>query len=268
MEQISTAAATDFKLPYYRPVGKEIEVFAAARRSLFPVLLKGPTGCGKSRFVEHMAKENKVPLIQVACNEDTSSSDLLGRFLIKDGDTIWQDGPVSRAVRTGALLYLDEVAEAREDVIVLLHSLADHRRQIYLDRTNETLSAPAGFQLVVSFNPGYQNHFRKLKPSTRQRFITLEFTYPVAEIEIEILEAETGLTNKTCSILVGLAKKIRTMKELALKETISTRLLIHAARLMREGLAPRLACEVGILQALTDETETTRALQDLVSLHF
>lgn len=269
MDPISTNNKNqDRELPYYRVIGKERDVFNVARRSRFPLLLKGPTGCGKSRFVERMAADQNLELIQVACNEDTSSADLLGRFLIKNSETLWQDGPVTRAVRKGALLYLDEIAEAREDVVVLLHSLTDHRRQLYLDRTNEALQAPESFQLIVSFNPGYQSHFRKLKPSTRQRFVTLEFSYPPADIESEIVEAESRTDKKTSSTLVSLAHKIRSMKELALKETVSTRLLVYAATLMHEDLPPRLACEVSIIQPLTDDATTVRALQDLVALHF
>lgn len=263
-----TTTATEHRKPFYRPVSKEIEVFHAARRALFPILLKGPTGCGKSRFVERMAIDFGTELVQVACNEDTSAADLLGRFLIKNGDTVWQDGPVTRAVRAGSILYLDEVAEAREDVIVLLHSLTDHRRHLYIDRTNENLKAPDSFQLIASFNPGYQSHFRKLKPSTRQRFVSLEFSYPSNEIEIEIVMTESGIDLKTSKTLVSFAEKVRRMKELALKETISTRLLVYAARLIQENLSPKLACEVGIIQALTDESDTASALRDLIDLHF
>ncbi len=254
--------------PYYQVIGNEREIFLAARRAGFPVLLKGPTGCGKSRFVEAMTFESEVPLIQVSCNEDTSAADLLGRFLIKNGETVWCDGPVTRAVRSGSMIYLDEIAEAREDVVVLLHSLTDHRRELYLDRTNETLKAGPSFQLVVSFNPGYQNHFRKIKASTRQRFVTMQFAYAPPKLEIEIIQQESGETSSLVKNLVMLATKIREMKELTLKETVSTRLLIYAARLMKEGLPPRTACNVGIVQSLTDDEDITRALQDLVALHF
>jgi len=215
-----------------------------------------------------MAHESKAPFIQIACNEDTSATDLLGRYLLKGGETIWQDGPVTRAVRLGAILYLDEIAEAREDVVVLLHSLTDHRRELYLDRTHEVLKATLSFQVVVSFNPGYQTHFRNLKPSTRQRFLSLEFGYPSKEIEAEILERETGAPKKTSQTLVDLATKIRNMKDIQLKETISTRLLVHTAKVMMEGLAPRLSCEVGIIHSLTDDRPTADALRDLVALHF
>jgi nitric oxide reductase NorQ protein len=254
--------------PYYRAVAKEEEVFRVARQCLLPLLLKGPTGCGKSRFVAKMAHESGAPFIQVACNEDTSATDLLGRYLLKGGETIWQDGPVTRAVRLGAILYLDEIAEAREDVVVLLHSLTDHRRELYLDRTHEVLHAGPSFQVVVSFNPGYQTHFRNLKPSTRQRFLSIEFGYPPSEIEAEILESETRASKKNCQILVDLATKIRNMKDIQLKETISTRLLVHTAKAMNAGLGPRLSCEVGIIHALTDDRPTAEALRDLVALYF
>jgi nitric oxide reductase NorQ protein len=254
--------------PYYRAVGKEEDVFRAARQCLLPLLLKGPTGCGKSRFVEKMAHESNVPFIQVACNEDTSATDLLGRYLLKGGETIWQDGPVTRAVRLGAILYLDEIAEAREDVVVLLHSLTDHRRELYLDRTHEVLRATPSFQVVVSFNPGYQTHYKSLKPSTRQRFVSIELGYPPREIETEILERESLAPRKTCLTLVDLGGKIRNLKDIQLKETVSTRLLVHAARVMEAGLPPRLSCDVSIVGALTDDHPTAEALRDLVALHF
>jgi nitric oxide reductase NorQ protein len=254
--------------PFYQPVGKEVDVFKAARACQLPVLLKGPTGCGKSRFVEAMAYEVDAPFIQVACNEDTSATDLLGRYLLKGGETLWQDGPVTRAVREGAVLYLDEIAEAREDVVVLLHSLTDHRRQLYLDKTQETLTANASFQVIVSFNPGYQTHFRGLKPSTRQRFVSIEFSYPPKDIELLILERETQADTKTCLALVDLGTRIRNMKDIQLKETASTRLLVHSAKLIGSGLPPRLACDVGIVGALSDDAAISEALRDLISLHF
>ncbi len=253
---------------YYRAVNNEVEVFMAAHKNMLPVLLQGPTGCGKSRFVERMAVDTNRPLIQVACNEDTSASDLLGRFLIKGGDTVWQDGPVTRAVREGAILYLDEVAEAREDVVVLLHSLADHRRELYIDRTNETLKAPAEFQLVASYNPGYQRGMKELKPSTRQRFVGLSFNYPTADIEIEILRAESQATLEICKKLVGLAHQIRSMKDVDLPETVSTRLLINAGKLITAGLPPRMACGAAIAEPLTDQKEVLDAVRDLIALCF
>lgn len=253
---------------YYRPLGQEVEIFKLAHRLKLPVLLKGPTGCGKTRFVERMSQELSLQLIQVSCNEDTSAADLLGRFLLKGGETIWCDGPVTRAVRGGALLYLDEIAEAREDVVVLLHSLTDHRRELFLDRLNESLEAQDGFQLVVSFNPGYQSQFKKLKPSTRQRMLTLEFRYPPPDVEKEILMQVSGANEKVCERLISLGSKIRKMNELDLPETVSTRLLIYAASLIAAGLSPRVACEVGIFQSMTDDTDVTRTLIDLAAMHF
>lgn len=254
--------------PYYRAVGHEVAVFRAAYEAQLPVLLKGPTGCGKSRLVERMAHELHRPLVTVACNDETSAADLLGRWLVKGGDTEWQDGPVTRAVREGALLYLDEVAEAREDVIVVLHPLADHRRQLHIDRRDETLTAGPGFQLVVSFNPGYRHGLKDLKPSTRQRFVAIGLDYPPAEVEIEVLQTEARCDAATAKRLVGLASKIRGLDELALTETVSTRLLVAAARLMRAGVAPRVACDVALVQPLTDDRDTIQALRDLSSLAF
>lgn len=254
--------------PYYRPLGSEIDVFHHAYANLLPLMLKGPTGSGKSRFVESMAANLNRPLIQVSCNDETSATDLLGRHLIKGGDTVWQDGPVTRAVREGAILYLDEIAEAREDVIVVLHSLTDHRREIYLDRLAESLKAPREFMLVVSFNPGYQRGLKEMKPSTRQRFVGLSFEYPRPEIEIEIIIRESQIEDGVARKLVALAGRIRNLHELGLAETASTRLLVDSAKLIRSGLPPRLACEVGIVQPLTDDPETVTALKDLAALIF
>lgn len=254
--------------PYYRPVGAEIEVFGHAFRNRLPLMLKGPTGSGKSRFVEAMAAELGRPLIQVACHDDTSASDLLGRYLVQGGDTVWQDGPVTRAVREGAILYLDEVAEAREDVIVVLHPLTDHRRQLTLDRRNELLAAPPEFMLVVSFNPGYQRGLKELKPSTRQRFVGIQFDYPEPSIEIEIVVNETGADPGDARKLVAYAGKVRGLHELGLAETVSTRLLVDAALLIRSGFPARSACDAGIIQPLTDDSDTIRALRDLAALAF
>jgi len=256
------------QIPYYRKINHELDVFRAAHQTRLPLLLKGPTGSGKTRFVEFMAAETKRDLITVACNEDTSAADLLGRFLIHAGDTVWQDGPVTRAVRNGSFLYLDEIAEAREDVVVVLHSLCDHRREIHLDRLNEIVTAAPGFQLVVSFNPGYQGGLKELKPSTRQRFVSLEFKYPDSSIESEIIATETECKPEVANKLGQLASQIRSLDDLTLRETVSTRLLIHAARLINEGLSARLACEVGIVHALTDDEQTIRALRDLCNLRF
>ncbi len=252
--------------PYYRAVGQELEVFKVAYLQKMPVLLKGPTGCGKSRLVEKMAADLGRPLVTVACNDETSAADLLGRWLVKGGDTVWQDGPVTRAVRQGALLYLDEVAEAREDVLVVLHPLADHRRSLHLDRCDETLVAAPGFGLAVSFNPGYRHGLKDLKPSTRQRFVGIALDYPLPAVEAEIVAKESGCDLSLAKKLVELARKIRGLDELGLPETASTRLLVAAARLVAGGMAPRQASVAAIVQPLTDDAETLDALTQLVAL--
>jgi nitric oxide reductase NorQ protein len=254
--------------PYYRPVGAEVGVFRHAYAKRLPLLIKGPTGSGKSRFVEAMACELDRPLVTVACNEETSAADLLGRWLVKGGDTQWQDGPVTRAVREGAILYLDEVAEAREDVIVVLHPLADHRRELHLDRLATTLAAGSEFMLVASYNPGYRRGFRELKASTRQRFVSLRFDYPRVEVEAEIVAVESGVERAVAKRLASLANKIRSLAELGLGETVSTRLLVGAGRLMASGLDAREACRVAIVHPLTDDAETTKVLEDLADLSF
>jgi nitric oxide reductase NorQ protein len=262
----SSPDETTAEAPYYRAIRNEEEIFRHAYTNQLPLMLKGPTGCGKTRFVEAMAGRLKRPLIQVSCHDETSAADLLGRYLIEGGNTVWQDGPVTRAVREGAILYLDEIAEAREDVVVVLHPLTDHRRQLYLDRRNETITAPKEFMLVVSFNPGYQKGLKQMKPSTRQRFVGIQFTYPSREIEAEIVRAETGVDSSMAQKLVSVAMKIRNLHELGLAETVSTRLLVDAAILIRSGLNSREACDVGIIQPLTDDLETMSTLRDLAAL--
>ena len=253
-------------VPYYRPIQREVEVFEHAYRNQLALMIKGPTGCGKTRFVEAMAAKVERPLVTVACHDDTTATDLLGRYLVEGGDTVWQDGPLTRAIRQGAILYLDEIVEAREDVVVVLHSLADHRRQIYLDRLNETLSAPAEFMLVISFNPGYQRGFKDLKPSTRQRFVGLSFQYPEPEVEAEIVARESGIDLAMAKRLVAFAGKVRNLQEFGLSATASTRLLAHAGRLMHTGMPPRTACHVGVIEPLTDDDDIRSALQDTASL--
>jgi nitric oxide reductase NorQ protein len=252
--------------PYYRPLHREVEVFRHAYRNQLALMLKGPTGCGKSRFVEAMAVAVNRPLVTVACHDDTSATDLLGRYLVQGGDTVWQDGPLTRAVREGAILYLDEIAEAREDVVVVLHSLTDHRRQIFLDRCHETLTAPPEFMLIISFNPGYQRGFKELKPSTRQRFVGVSFQYPEPAVEAEIVAQESGVELSMARRLVTFATKVRQLQELGLSATASTRLLVHAGRLMHTGMPPRTACHVGVIEPLTDDLEVIAALQDTANL--
>lgn len=248
------------------PLDNEIDVFESCYKSQLSLLLKGPTGCGKSQLVEYMAQKLERPLIKVACNEDTNAADLLGRFVIKGGDTVWQDGPVTRAIRNNAILYLDELAEAREDVIVAIHPLTDHRREIYLDKINEVVKADASFMLVASFNPGYQHGLKEIKPSTRQRFVSLAMNYLNPEKETALLSELTGLDKNQAKKLCLLAHKIRSMNELSLKETVSTRLLVHTAQLVRTGMNIRSACHVAIAEVLTDDSEVTRAIKDIIDL--
>ncbi len=252
--------------PYYHETGKETLVFQQCYQNKLPVLLKGPTGTGKSRFVEYMASKLDKKLITVACHEETSSTDLIGRYIIKGAQTVWVDGPLTQAVKEGAILYLDEIAEARPDVIVAIHPLTDHRRQLYIDKLGEILQAHEDFMLVASFNPGYQRGFKELKPSTKQRFVAQSFTYPVEKVETEILINETQLDKPTAKKLVTIANKIRNLTELGLSETVSTRLLVDAAKLIHSGLPKRLSVEVAIIQPLTDDPEIIEALKDLCNL--
>lgn len=254
------------KEPFYKAVGKEVEVFEHAFKNKLPLLLKGPTGTGKSRFVEYMAYKFKKPIITVACHEETSATDLIGRYIIKGAETVWQDGPLTRAVKEGAILYMDEIAEARPDVIVAIHPLTDFRRSIYLDKLGEEVTATDDFMFVASFNPGYQKGFKELKPSTRQRFVSMTFDYPDAKLEAEIIVAETGVDVSIAKSLVKIASKIRNLTELGLTETVSTRLLVDAAKLIHSGLGKRLSVEVAVVEPLTDDPDTLEALKDMTGL--
>ncbi len=254
------------KAPYYQKVGKEIEVFEKVYENKLPLLLKGPTGTGKSRFIEFMAHQLDKELITIACHEETSSTDLIGRFIIKGAETVWLDGPLTTAVRKGAIIYLDEIAEARPDVIVALHSLTDHRRELFIDKLGEKIKAHDDFMLVASFNPGYQRGFKELKPSTKQRFVSQSFTYPEEKLEVEILHQETAVDVSIAKRLVKIGNKIRNLTELGLTETVSTRLLVDAAKLIHSGLPKRLAVEVAIVEPLTDDPEITLALKDMTDL--
>lgn len=256
----------DTSAVWYQPVGQECEIFRHAQRQMLPLMVKGPTGCGKTRFIQHMAAALGQELITVSCNEDTSAVDLLGRHLLVGGETVWCDGPVTRAVRRGAVLYLDEIAEARADALVVIHSLSDHRRELHLDRTGETLKAGPTFQLVISYNPGYQHSMRELKPSTRQRFIALHFDHPGEEQEVAILCHESGVEAAVAKKLVAIARKIRSSKDISLLETASTRLLVAAASLIHAGVPPRQACVHAIIEPLTDDVDVRAALRQLVDL--
>ncbi len=250
--------------PFYRAVADELEVFRAAARRGLPVLLKGPTGCGKTRFVEAMAYELGRKLITVAGHEDLTSADLVGRFLLKGGETIWVDGPLTRAVREGAICYLDEVVEARQDTTVVIHPLADHRRELPVDRLGTVVQAAPGFQLVISYNPGYQSVLKNLKESTRQRFVAIELDFQPAEIETDVVAHEAGVDFDTARALVKVGNAIRKLNGAALREVASTRTLILAGGLVAEGLSLRSAVQSAIVQILSDDPDVVRALGELV----
>jgi len=249
--------------PYYEPIGNEIEVFEAAYRNQLPVLLKGPTGCGKTRFMEHMAWRLGRPLITVSCHDDLTASDLVGRFLIRGGETVWVDGPLARAVRAGGICYLDEIVEARKDTTVVIHPLADDRRVLPMEKLGELLEATEEFCMAISYNPGYQSVLKDLKQSTRQRFVALEFDYPSAELESRIIVNETGIDADMAAQLVKFAQMTRNLKGSGLEEGASTRLLVHAAKLMKSGVSPVVACRSSIAQALTDDAEMLIAINEL-----
>jgi nitric oxide reductase NorQ protein len=254
--------------PYYVASGAEVRVFEQAHAARLPVMLKGPTGCGKTRFVEHMAWRLGRPLITIACHDDLAASDLIGRYLIRHDGTVWQDGPLTRAVREGAICYLDEVVEARSDTIVVLHPLTDHRRMLPIDKTGETVPAAEGFQLVISYNPGYQRMLKDLKPSTRQRFLALDFDFPPPQREALIVATESGADEPTARGLVALATRLRGLQDRGLAEVPSTRVLIAAARLVRGGIAPREACYAAIVSPLSDDPILAGAMRDLVDAAF
>ncbi|UCH52554.1 MAG: CbbQ/NirQ/NorQ/GpvN family protein [Pseudomonadota bacterium] len=249
--------------PYYEPIGQEIALFEAAYRNGLPVLLKGPTGCGKTRFMEHMAWRLKRPLITVSCHDDLTAADLVGRYLITGGETVWVDGPLARAVRAGAICYLDEIVEARKDTTVVIHPLADDRRVLPMEKTGELLQAPNEFCLTISYNPGYQSVLKDLKQSTRQRFVAMEFNYPTAALESKIVLRETGIEAALAERLVKFAGMTRNLKGNGLDEGASTRLLVHAGKLIKSGIDPRTACRGAIAEALTDDPEMLAAVNEL-----
>ena len=260
--------------PWYLPVGDEVEVFTAAFAARLPVLLKGPTGCGKTRFVEHMAwrlghgdRNGDVPaLVTVACHEDLTATDLVGRYLLAGDETVWMDGPLTRAVRSGSICYLDEVVEARKDTTVVIHALSDHRRILPIDKTAELVHAHPDFLLVISYNPGYQSVLKDLKPSTRQRFVSLEFDYPGVDVEAEIIAHEGGAGPELSRQLALIGEKARHLREHGFHEGVSTRLLVYAAQLVVEGIEPRRACDVAIARAVSDDVEVQRAVAEIVDV--
>ena len=255
-------------IPFYQPAGDEVGVFEHAWKNHLPLLIKGPTGCGKTRFVAHMAARLGLPLHTVACHDDLTAADLVGRHLIGDGKTVWCDGPLTRAVREGGICYLDEVVEARKDTTVVLHPLADDRRILPIDRTGELLSAPPSFMLVVSYNPGYQNLLKGMKPSTRQRFVSMRFDFPRPEQEEAVLIGETACPPDLAKRLVAIAGALRSLKDRDLEESASTRLLVYAALLIKDGMDPVAACRYGIVESLTDDPEVAEGLMEVVAATF
>jgi nitric oxide reductase NorQ protein len=255
--------------PYYEPQGSEIAIFEAAYRKRLPVMLKGPTGCGKTRFLEHMAYQLKRPLVTVSCHEDLTSSDLVGRFLLEGAQTVWQDGPLTRAVKAGAICYLDEIVEARTDSTVVIHSLTDHRRKLTIEKKGQEIEAHEDFLLVISYNPGYQTVLKDLKPSTKQRFVAINFDFPQEDVERKIIFNEVpGVTPELAAKLVATGRKARLLKDHGLEEATSTRALVYAANMMNAGLDPVNACQVAMVNPLTDDIELAEALMEIVKAHF
>ncbi len=259
--------------PYYLPLGDEVELFEAAYDARLPVLLKGPTGCGKTRFVEHMTwrlfrhrerKDVEIPLVTISCHEDLTATDMVGRFLLQGDETVWSDGPLTRAVRSGAICYLDEIVEARKDTTVLIHSLTDHRRLLPIEKTGELLGAHPDFLLVISYNPGYQSVLKDLKPSTRQRFVSLSFDYPDPEREAAIIAHESGVAPSQAAELAVIGEKVRNLREHGFEEGVSTRLLVYTGELIERGIKPRRAAEIAVVQAVSDDATVQQAVADIV----
>jgi nitric oxide reductase NorQ protein len=251
--------------PYYLPIKQEVELFEAAYAARLPVMLKGPTGCGKTRFVEYMAYKMNRPLITVACHEDLSATDLVGRFLLEGEETVWHDGPLTTAVRNGAICYLDEVVEARKDTVVIIHPLTDDRRRLPIEKRGTVIEAPPEFMLVVSYNPGYQSILKDLKQSTRQRFVAMEFDYPSPEAEAAIVAKEGGIDEQTAQDLVKIGQKVRNLRGHGLEEGVSTRLLIYAAQMIAKGISPIDAAEVALCSPITDDRELQRSIREIVT---
>ncbi len=268
MPLTATHAELDRETPFYQAVGHECDLFERAFRQRLPLLLKGPTGCGKTRFVSHMAARLGRPLFTVSCHDDLTAADLTGRFLLQGGETRWVDGPLTRAVREGGICYLDEVVEARKDVTVVLHPLTDDRRMLPLERTGEMLDAPDDFMLVVSYNPGYQHILKSLKPSTRQRFVAMSFNFPPPELERDIVARESGLARDKCAALVNLATRLREMKGQDLEEGVSTRLLVYCATLIASGMPILEATRATLVEPLTDDEDVQEGLLEAINATF
>ncbi len=268
MTDIDTTPFEISSEPFYHPQGNEIALYEAAYRSRLPVMVKGPTGCGKSRFIEHMAWKLGKPLITVACNEDMTASDLVGRYLLDADGTRWLDGPLTTAARIGAICYLDEVVEARQDTTVVIHPLTDHRRTLPLDKKGELVEAHPDFQLVISYNPGYQSLMKDLKQSTKQRFVALDFDYAPAELERGILQQETGIDGEIAGKLVQLAATARNLKGHGLDEGVSTRLLVYAATLIGNGMPPAEACQAALVRPITDDPDICDTLNHAIDSVF
>ncbi len=255
--------------PYYEPQGNEVAIFEAAYKRRLPIMLKGPTGCGKTRFLEYMAYQLKRALVTVSCHEDLTSSDLVGRFLLEGSDTVWHDGPLTRAVKAGAICYLDEIVEARTDSTVVIHSLTDHRRKLTIEKKGQEIDAHEDFMLVISYNPGYQTVLKDLKPSTKQRFIAINFDFPSEEVERKILVKEVpGTKPEMAQQLVAIGRKSRLLKDHGLEESTSTRALVYAANMIGAGLDPVVACQVAMVNPITDDVELSDALMEIVNAHF
>jgi len=255
-------------MTYYKSQKNEVELFEAAAGMNLPVLIKGPTGCGKTRFIEYMGEKLNRKVYTVVCHDDLSAADLVGRHLIDENGTYWQDGPLTKAVRNGGICYLDEIIEARKDTTVVLHSLADYRRVLPIDRTGEVIEAHPDFMLVVSYNPGYQNVLKGMKPSTKQRFLSLSFDYPKPETEIEVVIKESGVDEQIAKKLVAIAGEIRQLSDTDIQEAVSTRLLVYAAKLITKGFDSYDACMHSIVESLSDEEEVLVVLEKLIGLHF
>ncbi|HUQ82144.1 MAG TPA: CbbQ/NirQ/NorQ/GpvN family protein [Gemmatimonadaceae bacterium] len=251
--------------PYYVATGDEVEIFSMCHARSLPVMLKGPTGCGKTRFVEHMAWRLQRPLVTIACHDDLSASDLTGRYLIRGGETVWVDGPLTVAARAGAICYLDEIVEARQDTVVVIHPLTDDRRLLPIERTGELIEAAPGFQVVISYNPGYQHAIKDLKPSTRQRFVALDFDFPPPEIETAIVAHESGVDDETAASLVRLGQRVRRLRDQGLVEAPSTRLLIATGRLIAGGISAPQACRAAFVGPLTDDPDLVVAISDVIN---